>query len=73
MITPMVACLVGDPFDRDGWLFELKWDGFRAIAETGDEGQVRLHSRNHNDFKKRFPPIVDALAELKSQAIWTAR
>ena len=27
MITPMVARLVRDPFDRDGWLFELKWDG----------------------------------------------
>jgi bifunctional non-homologous end joining protein LigD len=33
MITPMVARLVSDPFDREGWLFELKWDGFRAIAE----------------------------------------
>jgi ATP-dependent DNA ligase len=29
MITPMVAKLVRDPFDREGWLFELKWDGFR--------------------------------------------
>jgi len=34
MITPMVARLVRDPFDRPGWFFELKWDGFRAIAET---------------------------------------
>jgi bifunctional non-homologous end joining protein LigD len=34
MITPMVARLVRDSFDREGWLFELKWDGFRAIAET---------------------------------------
>jgi len=33
MITPMVARLVRDPFDREGWLFELKWDSFRAIAE----------------------------------------
>jgi ATP-dependent DNA ligase len=29
MITPIVARLVRDPFDRDGWLFELQWDGFR--------------------------------------------
>jgi len=27
MITPMVARLVRDPFDPEGWLFELKWDG----------------------------------------------
>jgi ATP-dependent DNA ligase len=32
MITPMVARLIKHPFDREGWLFELKWDGFRAIA-----------------------------------------
>jgi ATP-dependent DNA ligase len=60
MITPMVARLVRDPFDRDGRLFELKWDGLRAIAETDGEGGVRLYSRRHNDFKKRFPPIVEA-------------
>jgi bifunctional non-homologous end joining protein LigD len=69
MITPMVARLVPDPFDREGWLFELKWDGFRAIAETDGQGAVKLYSRNHNDFKKRFPPIAQALAELGRPAI----
>jgi len=64
MITPMVARLVRDPFDREGWLFELKWDGFRGIAETDGQGAVKLYSRNQNDFKKRFPPIAQALAEL---------
>jgi len=38
MITPMVARLVRDPFDREGWLFELKWDGFRCIAEKDRQG-----------------------------------
>jgi bifunctional non-homologous end joining protein LigD len=69
MITPMVAKLVKEPFDRDGCLFELKWDGFRAIAEASANGEPKLYSRNHNDFKKRFPPIAAALAELKTQAI----
>jgi len=69
MITPMVAKLVRDLFDREGWLFELKWDGFRAIAETSPNSDLKLYSRNHNEFKKRFPPIADALAELKTQAI----
>ena len=64
MITPMVARLVPDPFDREGWLFELKWDGFRAIAETDGQGAVKLYSRNHNDFKKRFRPVAQALGEL---------
>jgi bifunctional non-homologous end joining protein LigD len=69
MITPMVARLVSDPFDREGWLFELKWDGFRAIAEMDGQGATKLYSRNHNDFKKRFPPIAQALAELGRPAI----
>ena len=62
MITPMVARLVRDRFDREGWLFELKWDGFRTIAETDGTDGVKLYSRNQSDFKKRFPPIADALA-----------
>jgi len=60
MITPMVARLVRDPFDREGWLFELKWDGFRTIAEIDGTDGVKLYSRNQSDFKKRFPPIADA-------------
>ncbi len=69
MITPMVARLVRDPFDREGWLFELKWDGFRTIAETDGTNGVKLYSRNQKDFKKRFSPIADALAKLKKPAI----
>lgn len=69
MISPMVARQVPDPFDREGWLFELKWDGFRAIAETDGAGKVRLYSRKQTDFNKRFPPIVEALAELKRLAV----
>jgi bifunctional non-homologous end joining protein LigD len=47
----------------------LKWDGFRAVAETESRGSLRLYSRLHNDFTKRFPPIAHALAELKTKAI----
>ncbi len=65
-----VARLVRDPFDRNGWLFELKWDGFRAIGETDPQGGPRLYSRRHNDFKNRFPPIAQALADLKTQAVF---
>ena len=50
MITPMVARLVRDPFDREGWFFELKWDRFRAIAETSWNSDLKLYSRRHNDF-----------------------
>jgi bifunctional non-homologous end joining protein LigD len=68
MITPMVPRLITIPFDRDGWLFEIKWDGFRAIAER-DETGVKLYSRNHRNFTKRFPPITQAVAALKHNVI----
>jgi bifunctional non-homologous end joining protein LigD len=49
MITPMVARLVREPFDRAGWFFELKWDGFRAIAGRDHGGQeVRVILQESN-------------------------
>jgi len=61
MITPMVARLVRDPFDRDGWLFEIKWDGFRAIPETDGAGNVSLpcasKTTSTNDFLQSLRPL----------------
>ena len=44
-IKPMLATLVKEPFDHPDWIFEVKWDGYRAIAEIRD-GDVSLYSRN---------------------------
>ncbi len=52
----MLATKVGAPFSRAGWLFEPKWDGYRAICFFG-EGQVRFTSRNQRDLTKRFPEL----------------
>ena len=62
-IEPMKATLIDAPFDRDGWLFEIKWDGYRAIAEKSGD-RVRLYSRNDKTMNEQFKPIVDALARL---------
>ncbi len=51
----MLATLVGAPFDDDNWLFEIKWDGYRAICAVDAEGKLRLSSRNGLDLLKRFP------------------
>ncbi|MBX4216205.1 DNA ligase, partial [Candidatus Parcubacteria bacterium] len=67
-VQPMLATLVERPFDRKGWLFEIKWDGYRAIAETG-KGKVRLYSRNGLSFEKKYPPVAAALRKLKRQAV----
>ncbi len=56
-IHPMLATSVDKPFDNPEWLFEIKWDGYRAIAFI-DEGRVRLVSRNQNDLSAQFPELA---------------
>lgn len=67
-IHPMLAHLVDEPFDDENWLFEVKWDGFRAIAEV-DRNHVELYSRSFQSFNRQFSPIVDSLKHLSLQAV----
>lgn len=68
VIHPMLATLVKEPFDRKGWLFEIKWDGYRAITFLQNQ-EVKIYSRNQELFNARFPKIVN---ELKKIAIESA-
>lgn len=67
-IKPMFATLVKEPFDKENWIFEIKWDGYRAIAEL-NKGKVKLYSRNQNSFNEMFKPICDELKQLKIGAV----
>lgn len=67
-IGPMLATLGDDPFDGEEWLFEIKWDGYRALAMI-EKGKVALWSRNHKSFNEQFPAIVDELKSLKGPVI----
>lgn len=67
-VNPMLCRLVRDPFSRSAWIYEIKWDGFRTLAEVGSAG-VRLSSRNQNSFNKRFDEIVKALGRLKHEVV----
>ncbi len=67
-VKPMLATVVKDPFDHPDWIFEVKWDGYRAIAEVR-EGSVSLYSRNGISFEKKFPPIAEALKKLRFEAV----
>jgi bifunctional non-homologous end joining protein LigD len=64
----MLATLVKRPFDRAGWIFELKWDGYRTIAVV-DKGNVRLYSRNGVPFSERFQSVATALATIPHRAV----
>lgn len=58
--TPMLATLVDKPFEEEGWLYEIKWDGYRAVAMI-NKGKVGLISRNNKSFNDKFYPVVEAL------------
>lgn len=53
-IKPMKATLVDEPFDDPDWLYEVKWDGYRAIAVIDKKG-AELISRNNLPFDKYYP------------------
>jgi bifunctional non-homologous end joining protein LigD len=65
-VSPMLATLADAPFDDDGWLFEVKWDGYRAIATIAADGTVALTSRNGLDLLKRFSDLSGIGAAFKS-------
>src|SRR5437868_5863075 len=64
LVKPELATLTADPFNRKGWIFEIKWDGFRAIADVKKPG-ILLYSRNHLSFNEIFAPIVKSLQKAR--------
>jgi bifunctional non-homologous end joining protein LigD len=58
MIRPMLATSVDEPFDSPEWLYEIKWDGYRAVAFIED-GRLRLVSRTQNDLTAQFAELND--------------
>src|ERR1700750_2375422 len=68
-ITPMLATLSDDPaFNDPRWIFEIKWDGYRAIAEVKGNA-TRLYSRNGLTYDKAYPKIFNALKAFDLQAV----
>jgi bifunctional non-homologous end joining protein LigD len=67
-VKPMLCTLVDEPFSGEDWLFEIKWDGYRAIASKDGE-HVELYSRAHTNFKDHYPPVAEAIKSLKHDVI----
>jgi bifunctional non-homologous end joining protein LigD len=65
----MLATLADEAFDSDDWLFEIKWDGYRAISSV-IRGKTELYSRNNLSFNGRYPEIVNALEELPFDVVF---
>jgi bifunctional non-homologous end joining protein LigD len=62
----MMPTLVRRPFSNPEWLFEPKWDGFRAICYLKD-GNVSFISRRHNDLTPKFPALQAIAKSIKAE------
>ncbi|MGH2648185.1 MAG: DNA ligase D, partial [Ginsengibacter sp.] len=65
---PMLAKETEKPFDDKEWLFEIKWDGYRAIAEK-NKNKILLYSRNGLSFLSTYPVVADQLLKIKEDVV----
>lgn len=69
-LSPQLATLVNaPPGDGDQWMYEIKFDGYRIVARI-DGSDIRLITRNGNDWTAKLPTLVAALRKMKFKAGW---
>lgn len=69
-LTPELATLVDEPpVDPEEWIYEIKFDGYRMLSRI-EGGEVRLITRNGNDWSRKLPHLVKALGKLKLKSSW---
>lgn len=61
-VPPMLAMTAPRPFSREGWWYETKWDGFRAIVSVSSA--FRVYSRRGHDLLARYPQLLQAKSQL---------
>jgi bifunctional non-homologous end joining protein LigD len=67
-IPAMLAKESNKAFSDANWIYEIKWDGYRAIAEL-DHGKVKLYSRNGNSFVYSYPVVFNELKSMPINAV----
>ncbi len=67
-VIPQLSTLIDEPFDDKDWVFELKHDGYRAMAEIYHD-KAKLYSRNNISFNDKYPEIVESLKKIKAEAV----
>ena len=68
LIKPMLATKAPEIFNKANWIYELKWDGYRAIANISN-GKVDLYSRNGISFKTKFAALYQQLKTIPHDVI----
>jgi bifunctional non-homologous end joining protein LigD len=66
LTTPMLATVAEAAFDDPAWLFEFKWDGYRALAYIAEDAAVKLLSRTGKDLLATFPECAELGARFAS-------
>jgi len=67
-VHPMLTTSAKEPFDDPDWLYEIKLDGYRCIAEL-EKGKVLLYSRNNISFNQRFAEVARSLESIDRTAV----
>ncbi len=67
-VAPMLSTAVKRSFDDPDWIFEVKWDGYRTIAQVSDKHAL-LYSRKQNSLTNRFSTIAASLEKLGFDAV----
>jgi bifunctional non-homologous end joining protein LigD len=65
---PQLATLTDETFDDDEWIFENKYDGYRALIQV-QEGKVNIISRNGLSFNKKYPELLEAFTAISNDVI----
>jgi bifunctional non-homologous end joining protein LigD len=65
---PMLATLTDKPFNDKDWIFEIKWDGYRAVADWEDK-KLQLYSRNGLSFIEKFGVVAEAVKTIDADVV----
>ncbi len=68
MVRPMLATRANAVFSKPGWIYELKWDGYRMLANI-HQGKVNIYSRNGISYNLKFQKICRSLQQIPHDAI----
>lgn len=68
MVKPMLADKAPSIFSKPGWIYELKWDGYRLLANI-HQGNVQIYSRNGISYNQKFPALYQQLKSVPYDAI----
>ncbi len=69
-LEPELATLVdAPPSDPEEWVYEIKFDGYRLLARI-DDGDIRVFTRNRNDWSEKLVDLVKAIHKLRLKPCW---